>query len=63
MFGNDENMIVYRQKKKRCACIIRQSLLAAFAMMTLYIYKDDRQVDSGRETWRKGAHHDAGKNS
>ncbi|MED1802553.1 hypothetical protein HP398_06385 [Brevibacillus sp. HB1.4B] len=35
LFAYDENMIVDRQKKKGCASSIRQSLLAALAMIDI----------------------------
>ncbi|GAB1529382.1 hypothetical protein LOY85_17840 [Brevibacillus brevis] len=35
MYACDENMIVDRQKKKGCAFSIRQSLLAALAMIDI----------------------------
>ncbi|WP_216675589.1 hypothetical protein [Brevibacillus sp. HB1.3] len=35
LYACDENMIVDRQKKKGCAFSIRQSLLAALAMIDI----------------------------
>ncbi|NRR20799.1 hypothetical protein [Brevibacillus sp. MS2.2] len=35
LFAYDENLIVDRQKKKGCASSIRQSLLAALAMIDI----------------------------